>query len=504
MKNKRIFCGLVRFARRIFFCSILALHTALYAEGFFNFAEFKAANTFTLPTEETEKEKAVSANTGLKLSFRDFEVRDYVTLPKTTFSEISGCDSLSEKLGLFGAHRYGAGIFLFKNTFPLTIKAGKNTYSKSVSKMKNPSPSQTANPLTKSFAFSTGTGASLPTLSSSEQPLSFAASVSVPAEKFLFPVTADFFVTEEKTAAGTISSKFSVSRFIYFQVALSGARFYVENNTAVLSKNYADFSPGWFYSALSEVAFHSPILKIHGYAGFQQSPYDSNSVWLKIDGRTTCKIFLLDFSYFMIPTSGSAPKVAPLIGGSSSICRTVEQGSVNPQVSFLFDDKNASSVRVGFSALENWKVTSTNTPVLLNTLKMRTGAVFENRFLTVRADWTKADILLDGKPPTKGSTPEEHQTYAVSGSFAGKSLKTSLSASYSNYPPVTETSSLKETYSADFSLAIPKKNLTAKIGTDLTYKDKERYSGSMEMSATYAIKKKYFRSSLKLGVIMPF
>mgnify|MGYP007101911381 CR=1 FL=1 len=501
-----MFCGDFRFGRRlVLFCLFLSFSVPLFArEAFFNFAEFKYSSSFTLPLESSEKEKAVSGSTGLKLSFRDLDLRGYVTLPKTAFSEIQGTQNLTEKYDLLNEPRYGAGVFLFKKSFPLTVKVGHNTYSKSMSKLKNPSPSTTANPLTKSFSFSTGLGSSLPTLTSSVQPLSLSLNFSVPESKALVPLCADFAINDEKTATASVSSKIPFSRFSYIQTAFSAGRFYLENTSTVLKKNYADFSGDWFYCALGEFSFHSPLVKLNAYAGFHQSPYDSDSFWLKFDGRTAFKMFLLDFSYFMIPTSKNSPKVAPLIGGSSSICRIVEQASVNPQLLFLLNDKNSSSIRLGFSALENWKVTATNTPVQLNTLKLRSAASYEASFLTFRFDWTAANILLAGEPPTQSSTPEKYHSFGVSSSLSGKSTKTSLSASYAYYPPLTDTSAKKETVSADVKFALPKKNLTAKSGVDMVFKNGERYSSSFDTSVNYCIKKKYLRTNFKIEFILPF
>ena len=185
MEKKNYLCLWQKIRHRLFFCLSLAFsQNFCFGENLFNFLEYKLSANFTLPQGDSDKEKTVAGNTGLKASFRDADLRGYVTLPKTKFSEIEDANSASEKFELLDDFRYGAGIFLFKKSLPLTLKIGQNSFSKSVSKMRNPSPSTTANPLTKSFAFSTGIGASLPTLSSSVQPLSFAATFSVPKDKF--------------------------------------------------------------------------------------------------------------------------------------------------------------------------------------------------------------------------------------------------------------------------------------------------------------------------------
>ena len=435
MKKRKLY-KIFKFCAKTGFCFFAFSFAKIHSENLFNFTEYKFASNFTIPTGESDKNKNISGNTGLKFSFRDFELRGYVTLPKTEFPTISDADSVSEKFDLLNSPRYGSGIFLLKKSFPTTIKIGHNTFSKSLSKMKNPTPSAIANPLSASFSFATGFASSLPTLSSSDQPLSLAVNFLAPEKRFFLPFSFDFFINEDFNSAANISMKNALGRISRIEWAISFARFYIENDSTVLKKNYADFSPSWFYSALSEISLHSPIVKIHFYSGFQQSPYDSNSIWLKLDARTAWKIFLLDCSYFLIPTTANSPKVAPLIGASSSICRTVEQASINPQMIFMFSDKNSSQIRLGFSALENWKVTSTNTPVQLNTMKMRAAVAYESRFLNARVDWTKANVLLSGTPPTKGATPEENQSYQVNVSFVGEIFKTSFAASYTNYPPL--------------------------------------------------------------------
>ena len=486
MEKINDFYGIFRTGRRIIFCLIMGI-SACFAESapLFNYAEYKFASTLTVP-KDSDEEKTFSADTGLKLSFRDAELRGYTSRQKGEFEDL----------------RWGAGVFLFRNTVPVTMKVGHNTYSKSVSKMKNPSPPVTANPLVKSFAVSTGTGASLTTLSGSTQPLSYSLGAKT-AEK-IFPVqfALEAFFNDENEGAASFSAKYSLSRSVFVQSAFSGGRFYIENNSTILKKNNAGFNADYFYSALGEFCFHSPLLKLNLYAGIQESPYEVNPFWFRLDGRTSLSFLMLNFSYFAIPTTKDSPKAVPLIGGSSSICRLVEQAGVNPQILFLFDDKNASSIRLGFSALENWKVTATNTPIQLNTAKLRAGLAFESRFLTARLDWTHANILLSGTPPTKSSTPEEYQSFGFSSSFAGKFAKISVSGNYSNSPPLTETSAKKEIYSADLKIAFPKTNLTAQTGIDVTMKDGERYSGEFCTGLSWTLKRKFLRASFKAEVKM--
>ena len=63
---------------------------------------------------------------------------------------------------------------------------------------------------------------------------------------------------------------------------------------------------------------------------------------------------------------------------------------------------------------------------------------------------------------------------------------------------------LKEVYSASAKIAVPKANLTGQAGVDLTMKDGQRHSGEINAGVSYCLKKKYFRSSMKIAFVMPF
>jgi hypothetical protein len=69
---------------------------------------------------------------------------------------------------------------------------------------------------------------------------------------------------------------------------------------------------------------------------------------------------------------------------------------------------------------------------------------------------------------------------------------------------VTESSSLKEIYSADLKIALPKQSLSAQTGLDFTLKDGNPYARELNLGLTYAFKRKYFRSSVRISLIMPF
>ena len=473
------------------------------AEGIFNYAEYKFASAISLPTQESGKESSLSADTGLKLSFKNAQFRSYASLPKSQTSTLSSPYALWEKTSLPQELRFGADLSLFKELLPLSLKAGRNSFSKSLSKIKNPAPSSTANPLSKSFSFNPGLGAALPSLTSAFQPLSLALEVQSPSWSLPLTLSLESFINDKKEGAVNFSLRHDFSRSSFLQSAFTASRMYIEYNSSILEKNNVSFSPDYFYALMGELALHCPLAKVHFYSGLHQSPYEENFLWFRLDGRTSLGALLINLSYYAIPTCSKSPKAVPFIS-SSGICRTIEESCINPQYVILFSDKNASSLKFGFSALNQWKVTATNTPVHLNLEKFRAGLSFDNRFLSFTALWTRPNILLSGEAPTKSSAPEPYQALSLSSTFASRFCKFSLAASYSNYPPQSENSALKEIYSASLTSAIFSQSLIIKNGIDMTFKDKERYSSSLENSVSWKLTTKYLRTFFKVTLIIPF
>lgn len=471
-----------------------------FSETIFNYADLSLYSTIFLPENDSKKqedESKIQSNAGIKLSFRDVDFRTYFTLPKTYFSEINE-ELKSDAKDL----RYGLGIYLFKKSFPTNIKIGKNTYSKSLSKIKNPSPSSIANPLTKSFAFSSGLGTTLPTLSSSSQPLSSSITFSIPEEKFVFPVTFELFADEEKDSALSISTAHKISRFSSIQTAFTGARFFIENDSSVLKKNNLTFEGDYFLSGLLEIAFKSPILKMNFRTGIQESPFKQNSIWFKIDGRTTFKNILLDFSYFEIPTANSSPKVAPLISANSNIQRTLNQISVNPQIMFSF--KDSSSLRFGINFLEAQKITNTKDAEKINVGKCRSAISFESKIFDIRYDFTVANILLSGNPPNKSSTPEKYYANNLSSNVTLKSFYANANFDYKYYPPYNSKYEPKKTFNTSLSIIPGKtKSISIQEKYSITLKGDEKTENKLESSIFYRFKSKKVKANLKCGISIP-
>lgn len=490
--------------RKFIFINLIILFSIeeIFSNPKFDYLDLKFTSSLVFPSETSEKEKSLSAAAGVKIFAEDLflvnklDARCYATLPKTSFSDFPVFPD---------EPRFGVGLYLFEESLPTQLKIGQNSFSKSISRLKNPSPSGSGNPLSKSFSFSSGIGASLPGLTSSSQPKSLALSFSIPKENFVLPVVAEGFLTEELNSALSFSTEYSFNKFLSIQSAFTAARFLVENNSSVLKKAHADFEPDFLFAGLFESSLKAPFLKANLSLGLHQNPYDSCDFWLRLDGRTSFRSILLDFTYFCIPTISNSPDVLPLIGIGSSIQKTISFAGVNPQFVLFLPTEKFSSLRFGLYGSDSVKICSTAKAEKLNLAKLRFGAEFEMSSVDLKLDFAAANILLFGTPPNKSNTPEKYYSAGLSGNFSVRKFYFAFSSSCKYYPPYDSSSSDKKNIA--FSLtAVPEgnRNFTFQGGFDVGFKDSERNSGNINGGVTVKNKTKFVNSSVKCLLAVPF
>lgn len=481
----------------------------------FKYLSFGSSANFTLP-KDSEKENALASSAGFQIEFDGLDLRFYRSLPKTEFSEISDCGTWSERFDLLDDFRYGGAISLYQKSTPVIFKLGMNSYSKSISRLKNPAPSASANALKKSLGFSSGIGINLPNLNSSVKPRSAAVSVSLPFSK---KIGLDFqgFLTEENESGISAQSEIVFSRIAFLEISATLARFYIENNASVLKKNNCGFEADFFYAGSVEASFKSPFFKSNFYCGIHENPFKDNeykdfddfNFWLKTENRFAFKNLLFDFSYFAIPSVKNSPKAAPLVSGSSSICRTIEQWTLNPQILIPLNEKKLSSLRFGLCFVESWKITSGALAESFCSSKVKGGILFENRFSAVKGEYSIENLILGGEPGETSSVPDKFQEAKISVSSRNSLFSISYSASCKFYFDDEIFSSDKQNYTLSLSVSPKSKILTSSSSLSVTRKDrgeKTETSGTFLSSGTVKFKTKSnkIRTSCKIGLSVPF
>ncbi len=498
-----------------FFILTVIAPVMLAAEPLFKYAEVKQSASITLPAD-SEKEKSYGGSAGFKLVFGkrlwNLDARTYVTLPKTKASVFEGLSSAGDFFDLLDEVRFGGGISPKRGNSSRTgaginVKAGMLGLSKSAARLETPTPSSAANPLAKSFAFSTGISASLPSLSSAVKPLALYASVSAP-QKMPLSLQAQCAFTDEKRVYASISCVLPAGKLFTFQSVLTAGRMHVENKTACLADTTADFHAQWLYGLLWENSFKSPWLKVNLFAGFHETPYSDDfsplTVWIKAAARTSYKNFLLDFSYFFIPTLSSSPRPLPLLGGSSAVCRTIRQFGVNPQIQFELHNAYAAVLRLGIHGLFEKKILNTLQAEQYTTIKLNAGLAYESKPFTAKITAGVSNAILNGQYLTDATRPDTFYSADISSSLLLEKIRASFSLAYDRYPKSAKTGNTKDSFSLNVSASPGKKRmLTVTGGASISYKNGEKSSSSADASATLTLKGTYMRTILKCALTVP-
>ena len=480
---KRLF--LLGFILQIFF-------PAFGKEPQFNF-ELKSSENFYFSANE---QNSFSGSGGILLNFGSIFLRGFVSVPKSEFSEFSSAFKSKNFNSIFSDRRWSANSTLFKNTIPLTLATGSISFSKSIGRLKNPVPAISSNPVQKSFPVSAGIGFSLPTMSSTEKPPAFFCSLDFFKKNIPFLVQAAFR-HEDRAAFFSAKTKIHFSKKIFFQSHITFSSTILENNSSYLKKNNCTFTSQRCNSFFWENFFISPFFKFNFYSCFQQNPYGINAFYFNSKIRLSAQNFILDASFFAIPTTKISPKAVPLISSDSSIIKTAEQASLNPQLLFL--TKGGNLLRFGITATETWKIAGTSEVSSINIAKIAAGFIFEKQNFSFKSNFTGGNILISGNPPSKSSIPNKFYEILFGISKTSPNFSKKFTIKGRHYPSKTENDSVKQEFSLDSSISLGRKRnirISGSLASVLYNGTKD--SSTYSLSAAWKIKKKHFTSSIKI------
>lgn len=468
------------------------LTSPLFSEPFFCNLHLKANGSFSF---SSDSKNTVEFAFGTYFNSNFVSLRAFTTVPKIEFSELKTIVSENNLSSLFTQNRYSADITFFKNT--VNLKAGSITYSKSVSRLKNPVPAVPSNPVLKSFTATAGIGTLLPGATSTKKTDSFYFCFDLFKIKIPFLAQGNF-IPEEKSCSFSVNTKFNFTKRIFIQSFANFSSNILENNSTYLKKQNSSFESGRFSAFSLENSFYSPFFKLNFYSGIHQNPLEKSVFWINSRARCTAGQFLLDASFYAIPSGINSTKAVPLISTDSSIIKTTYQTSINPQ--FIFLTQKGNSITLGVTATKNQKIVGTTKIALIETGKIAGGILFERPDFSIKSNITAANILLAGTPPTKSTTPDKFYEFYFSSTKKKGFLNGSFTAKYRDYPPKDKTSDKKQVISASGSKNFgQKKQLKLAGNFNSTLKAGKKDSSSVLLSSGWTIKKKYFSSTLKLS-----
>lgn len=471
---------------------LLFLTSPLSGEPFFCNLHLKANGLFSF---SSDSKNTVELSLGSYFNSNFVSLRAFTTVPKTQFSELKTIAGENNLSSLFTQKRYSADIAFFKKS--VNFKAGSIAYSRSVSRLKNPAPTVPYNPVVKSFTSTGGIGTSLPTASSTKKSDSFYLCFDLFKIKIPFMTQLSFF-PEEESCFFSVNTKFNFTKRIFLQSFANFSSNILENNSTYLKRQNSTFTSGRFSAFSLENIFYSPFFKLNLYSGIHQNPYENLVFWINAQARCTAGQFLLDASFYAIPSEINSTKPVLLISTDSSIIKTTYQASINPQ--FIFLTEKESSITLGITATKNQKIVGTTNIALIETGRIAGGFLFERPDFSVKSNITAANILIAGSPPTKSTTPDKFYEFYFSSTKKKGFFNGIFTAKYREYPPKDKSSDKKQVISASASKNFgQKKQLRLAGNFNSTLKAEKKENSSVLLSSSWTIKRKYFSSTLKVS-----
>ncbi len=511
---------------------ILLITAPLFGEPFFNL--FTIKNSFTLTCDDrqgAEKDcQYLNGTTGFCME-KDFSFP--VSITACAFEDFIKTDLCSIKHSLeaegltsiLKSPRYGAEVNFNSGSFYADIKGGTLSFSKTISRLKNPVPSAALNPFSQSFDYYTGTEGSLPYLSSGQVSPSLCANLSLKTGRSQLTAGAVSFNNKDAVfSAGikintkknrlkaeettenknTLTAKMSPAiktydKKYYFLSTVTGGFFFLENTSSYLNKHKALFKSDYYYCGSWENFYSSPAFKALFSAGCHESPYSASSDFLWINSRISVVkgAFLFSGGYFILPRSKYSPRAVPMLGASSSIIKTVEQGFFNIQYTLL--PENGRKITFGLSALENWKVQGSSQLCTLNTARIKGGFNAKGKILTLSQTFSASNLLLKGSPPDTSGEPETFWSAQTALKIKTSPLSFSFTGGYSHYPFTQKRKRTKDEIILKSALSPQKlKGITVSSSYSLNLKNGEKTKEKTELEAAFKIKRKHLYSVFKV------
>ena len=433
---------------------------------------------------------------GLCLNLDFISLRGFASIPKTKLSEISDSFSSRNPGNLLSQWRWSAKTILFKNTIPLTAAAGSLNFTKALGRTKNPVSALPASPVQKTFSRSIGLGLSLPTISSTEKPEAFFLDLDFFKTRLPLKFQAAF-QPEASSGFFCTETRFRLAKRAEFQTSLLFSSTLLENTSTFLKEQNCSFEKQRTASLLWECFFNSPFVKLNFYSGLQENPYGITALYLNSKIRLSAANFLLDASYFALPTAKISPKAVPLISSNGTLIKTVEQSSINPQLIFL--TKEGTLIRAGVTASQTWKIVGTSSVSTIDVGKISAGFLVEKKHSSLKTNFSAANLLLSGSPPTKSTVPDKYYEFSIACSNKHPLWRGNLTIKTRQYPPETPQEAVRQSLSVDASASLGKTgSLKLLTGFDLSSANGLKDSADYSLGLQWKIQKKHFSSSIKV------
>lgn len=479
-----------------------------FAENLFRGIDFGMKLGLQVPFIEKQKKKKndepkgdykISGRTGFTIRFRDAQLRLYDGVDAVQFLLENAKTQTVEDLENV---QYGA-LFSFENFvhFPLTIKAGKLSFSDLVSEMNAPKISATVSPFSKSFMRAQKINASLPTLSSTNENFGVSLDIRAPrSTKHFYKSGGSFFWDQTNRFSFAGDLIYSFDNLLQIGGNLSVMRFSLGEEKDTSSNKWFTksgfYHAGNFFTAEAQIFFYSPYFATRVFCNVIQQPVlrprftFGNETKISFAGFTSrAEFFLADGKDIVKP--------------DNNLLKKLYQWKVNANYTFRFSTERLSSLTIGAGVFgeKNYefkysKAKGGNSEKkeynFDEPIKVSVGLRYKDR-------WISSSIQAEIGEIRKGKKLSRDNTYSARANFSYKKgiVRPSISLSYQ--AKKTSSKTVTHTESAKLSLAFPKANEKFSVSTKFEMVQANKKPTTETISLGFGFTKKQKFASYKFS-----
>lgn len=358
--------------------------------------------------EDAVKLCSLGTTAGMRVSFRDCDIRLYDTLPATAFAVMDEASSPEDFRALLNAPQYGASFMPARFLhFPLVLQTGTLTPGGSWTRLSSPELSASVSPFTKSFSTKQGVSSSLPGASSGEKPPAGALSAGVPETCSLLKGSGfSCFYRKDGTYAASALFSFNFPRMIRTSLSFTGGRFFLSNASSSWFSDTAFFRAGWFSAFSGQALYSSPSFS----SLFTVNAYEQPSAEIRYTFRSENKVTAGRFTLLF---AGFAADGKDIRCTDNSLLTTLGQLRVTPQYTWRFASPRLPSLTAGASCLVQHKY-DRSTRSEFNDIKCTIGTKYADRQIAAGLTFSAAGFRFSGASSSEYGEPE----YTVSARFS--------------------------------------------------------------------------------------
>lgn len=339
-------------------------------------------------TEDALKLCSLSTTAGMRVLFRDGEIRLYDTLPGTTFADLSEVSDPGDLQKFTDKPLYGTSLALTEYLHaPFVIQAGTLIPGGSWTRLSSPEFSSSLSPFAKNLSAELGLSSSLPGASSGKKLPAASVTTGVPETcRLLRGSAVSCFYREDGAYAASAVCCLNFPRMVRTAFSFTGGRFFLSGTSTSWFSDTCFFPDGWFPAFSAQAFFSSQIF----LSVLTVNAYEQPAAGTRYTFRSENK---LNIGRFTLMFAGFAADGKNIRCTDNSLSTVLSQLHITPLYTWRFASPLLPSVTAGVSCLVQYKY-DRSSDCRYNDIKCTIGTQYADNRFSAGLTFTAADFAF--------------------------------------------------------------------------------------------------------------